>query len=226
MRAAILNTGSQAEAFYRESFRALGLKGNESSFAVLSSKVSLQQLRRCKSVAEIESVLMVRAGLCNDAKLQKSWSGIRPVIAREAWNRKGIRPAARPEVRLPFGAVIASHLLAGWRPWCDGSTPDMKGLLRRFGDSLPGRGWCGEWLGNVILPFRSAATLLEEGSDAPLFEMWSHINLNYSYEQLRRHFSHYFPRRVLTSFGVQQGLLALRKRYCSSGLCKFCPLKR
>ena len=217
--------GSPQAAFYRASFRALGLKGNESQFADLAQRTSLQQLRRCGSVAEIETVLQVQAGLCNDGKLSQAYAESGAAVAPEAWHRKSIRPAARPEVRLAFGAVIVSHLLTGWRPWCDGSALSVKDLVHRFGDSLPGKGWCGEWLGNVILPFRSAWVQQRQSYATSLFEKWFSINLNYSYAQLWRHFASLLPRKVLTNFGAQQGLLVLRERYCHPDLCEFCPLK-
>ena len=113
--------GSPQAAFYRASFRALGLKGNESQFADLAQRTSLQQLRRCGSVAEIETVLQVQAGLCNDGKLSQAYVESGAAVAPEAWHRKSIRPAARPE-----GETCV------WCCYCISSSDGVAAVVRRF----------------------------------------------------------------------------------------------
>ena len=65
-----------------------------------------------------------------------------------------------------------------------------------------------------------AATGGGEGMIFPTPSLLSRISLH-----LWRDFAPYIPRKALTNFGIQQGLLALRERYCNLSLCEFCSLK-
>lgn len=208
--------GGFRQAFYESTFWALGLKGNEESFLRLSQLSPLSELESLGDVERIRERLLHVSGL-RTADSQNGNSFI--------WRRCGIRPAAHPEKRVEFGAAVADKLLTGWAPWSDPEHGTFPDLFRLFGKVLLGRSWCCEWIGNVIVPFQAAWQKNSAGKVNELIEKWWTLKSGQSYGKLDRQFLGHLSTRLLKSFGVQQGLLALQLRYCDEKLCELCPLR-
>lgn len=243
LREAIRACVEPDQAFYIHSFWALGLLGNERPFGRLAQEVSLSRLRSLTTHEEVAAALLGCGGVLENSKglsgsksdnLRPTWSRLSrhgkfgPVVESSQWVRRGLRPHAYPERRILFGARLVRALIQGWEPWQSHFEASLDGLKTEFSTSaLPGRGWCGEWLGNVILPFQEAWSQVQNGpGDVSLFSRWFDIDLGYAYGQLRRRFGSHVSRNDITNFGVQQGLLALEDRYCKLDLCQVCPLRR
>lgn len=240
MRTAIRTCGEPRQAFFIHSFWALGLKGNEQPFVRLARETPLSKYRSLSSLEDITAVLLGCGGFFAGVggspglkldRCRAAWSVLsgqfRPVVEYSRWVRRGLRPAAYPERRMEFGAALVRALLQGWEPWqrtFDGSFQSLRGV---FSPSLlPGRGWCGEWLGNVILPAQEGWNQLQgKRGDGSLFRRWFDIDLGYVYGEVRRRFESHVLRKDLTNFGVQQGLLSLIDGYCRLDLCRVCPLR-
>ncbi|MEE9166761.1 MAG: DUF2851 family protein [Candidatus Neomarinimicrobiota bacterium] len=241
IRNSIRETGDAREAFYVESFRSLGLKGNENAFERLSRSVPLSTFLNLAEPGEVLAVLLGTSGLLDFAPTDKDFGNgdyrrlwrslsrtllVKEVIASDDWRRKGIRPNAFPERRLGWGARLAWSLVSGWEPWRDKAEETLSRLDTVLDEKSGGKGWQGEWLGNVIIPFREAWDEFSKGrGNSKRYEIWFGLDLGYTYGRLSRQFSPHLRQRQLTSFGVQQGLLALSERYCEMDLCGACPLR-
>lgn len=241
VRATIRETKDVQEAFYIQSFRSLGLKGNEQLFESLAKSIPFTLLSKLRNLDEILAMFLGAAGFLNsgfkiDAELSHYhhlWNDLSHQFKLEktfppkAWKRRGIRPKAFPERRMRLGAGIVWALLEGWQPWERSLEETLVDLNHIFTHTLPKKGWCIEWLGNVILPFQEAwdEFCLSGGSDER-FLQWFILDLGYSYGQFSQQFSPYLKPKHLSNFGIQQGLLALLERYCELDLCRLCPLRR
>ncbi|MFQ6673957.1 MAG: DUF2851 family protein [Fidelibacterota bacterium] len=242
MRVAIGDSSKTSNTFYVQSFSALGFKGNEATFVRLSRAKPLVELRDIPSLPDLRTCLLGMGGFletprspddsCLAGQLRR-WErlrrahGLSVLVSPGEWVRKGLRPAAFPERRILFGASIVWALRRDWRPWESSFNGSCDGLRSIFGDDLPGRGWCAEWLGNIVLPFREAWHQRGgERDEHGEFARWFTLNPGYTYGKLSRRFSPHVSTRQLTNFAIQQGLLSLSDRYCKLDLCDVCPLRR
>ena len=242
MRDTIRETDNIQDAFYIQSFRSLGFKGNAQQFECLARNVPLHTFSDIKEQEEVISILLGVSGFLHSPPGQQDnekmtyyrlWKDlsrqnrIKQFFPVEVWKKKGIRPNAYPERRIGYGSNIITALLKGWHPWdkCLKETfEDIEGVLF---ETVPKKGWMVEWLGNVVLPFQEAwDEVHQSGGDENRFIQWFHLDLGYSYSQIVRQFGSYFQRKNKTSFGLQQGMLSLLERYCAIDLCQLCPLRR
>ncbi|MFQ6616138.1 MAG: DUF2851 family protein [Fidelibacterota bacterium] len=222
LREGFRSLGRPDEVFYVQSFWALGLKGNERPFSHLALKTPLSELRSLRTGEEIAVALLVRGGFT-----ERQHIPFPPLFKSSPWVRRGLRPHAYPERRIHFGAALVWALIQGWKPWERRFDATVENLNKVFSRSaLPGPGWCGEWVGNVILPCQEAWNQVQGGGgDEALFTRWFHIDLGYAYGQLTRRFGSHVSPGDLSNFGIQQGLLSLVDRYCKLDLCRVCPLR-
>ncbi|MCH8068928.1 MAG: DUF2851 family protein [Candidatus Marinimicrobia bacterium] len=237
----ITTVGSEQGAFYRKCFWALGLKGNGELFEQLARQIPLENIKEVKDKPFLYVTYFEKAGLLDrmpkdvrDLTEMKLGAGVgissdlslSPIVGPWEWKRKGIRPTAYPERRLSYGVELVRALLNGWRPWELRSEISFSSLQVKFGECLPGRGWCSEWLGNVVYPFREAVALKQKNYRLDEnFNLWKQLKIGYTYGKIDRQFSKYIDQATLNKFAVQQGLLALQTRYCNPRLCDVCPIR-
>ncbi|MBC8174231.1 MAG: DUF2851 family protein [Candidatus Marinimicrobia bacterium] len=226
------------DLFYLKSFGALGLKGNVHLFEKLARSLPLTLFSKMKSTADIKATLFGSAGFLSDLENEKesllsAWDCIcrkyqvAQVVESYEWNHRSVRPAADPFRRLRFGVDLVTELLSGWQPWKDHDSYTYQNLVTLFSETIPGRGWISEWLGNVVYPMQEAICMVEgklKNRGNEIFEQWYDLKLGYTYGRLSRQFNRKIPTKELNSFSVQQGLMALQNRYCRQGLCAVCPL--
>ncbi len=226
------------DLFYLKSFGALGLKGNVHLFEKLARSLPLTLLSKMTTHTEIIAALFGSAGFLSDLENEKesllsTWDSIcrkhkiAQVVESYEWNHRSVRPAADPLRRLRFGVDLVKALLSGWQLGEDNDSITYRDLVTLFPKTIPGKGWISEWLGNVVYPMQEAICMMEgklENRGNGKFEQWCDLKLGYTYGRLSRQFNRKIPTKELTSFSVQQGLMALQNRYCRQGLCAVCPL--
>jgi len=196
---------------------AIGCGGNREPFRLLALRLPWRQLRRSlgalppweRGGAALEMML--------DAAAQP------PALAlRSAGLRPGNHPARRLEgAALMLAPHVEAGLACGLTAALDGDpTGAVARLTVREGRALIGRGRALEVLTNAVLPFLAAG-----GGDgrARAMELYRALPRPAAYGAVR-HLDDALGGAVRVDARRQQGMLFLRRHYCTEGRCGRCPL--
>ena len=205
------------EVLYQAVMEAIGYGGNREPFRLLALRLPWWQLRRSlaalppgeRGAAALEVML--------DAATQP------PALALRT---AGLRPGNHPARRLEGAAfLLAPHveagLASGLAAALDGDARRaVAGLTVREGRALIGAARALEVLTNAVLPFLAAA-----GGDgqARAMELYRALPRPAAYGPVR-HLDDALGGAVRVDARRQQGMLFLRRHYCTQGRCGSCPL--
>ena len=210
--------GEEAEeVLYRALMEALGYGGNREAFRLLALRLPWRGLHR--SLAALPA--RERGGAALAMMLE---AAARPPAL--ALRTAGLRPGNHPARRLEGAAfLLAPHVEAGLTK---GLAAALGGDARRAVDALTvreGRTMIGaaralELLTNAVLPFFAAAG--GEGR-ARAAAIYSALPRPAAYGPVR-HLDDALGGAVRVDARRQQGMLFLRRHYCTQGRCGSCPL--
>jgi len=138
--------------------------------------------------------------------------------SRINWHHSGVMPKAYPEKRLQGLSELSYDI------FLSGPTKDSLSCLKnKFKKAGFSKGIFTEWLGNVHLPILAAFDSEQENN---YFKDWMALYIPAPYGRIDRQFKDWFPRKMLKSFPISQGLLALQTQFCDLGNCHLCLFKR
>lgn len=205
------------EVLYRAMMEALGYGGNREAFRLLALRLPWRGLRPALLSVPVEG----RVAFALEA-LRVAAKGPPPL----AWRAIGLRPGNHPERRLEGAAfLLAPHaeagLARGLAAALDGDARRaVAGLTVREGRALIGAARALELLANAVLPFFAAA-----GGDgqARAMALYRALPRPAAYGPVR-HLDDALGGAVRVDARRQQGMLFLRRHYCTQGRCGSCPL--
>ena len=218
-------TGRQAlgredgeEVLYRCVMEAVGYGGNREAFALLALRLPWRQLRR--SLATLPPWERAAAG----REMMLDAASRPPALALRT---AGLRPGNQPARRLAGAALLlAPHVEGGLASGLAAAALDGDAqraaarLTVGEGRALIGAGRALEVLTNALLPFL-AADGGEEASRA--MAVYRALPRPAAYGAVR-HLDDAFGSAVRVDARRQQGMLFLRRHYCTQGRCGTCPL--
>jgi len=205
------------EVLYQAVMEAIGYGGNREPFRLLALRLPWRQLRR--SLAALPPG--ERGGAALEVMLDAATQP--PALALRT---AGLRPGNHPARRLEGAAfLLAPHveagLASGLTAALDGDARRaVAGLTVREGRALIGAARALEVLTNAVLPFLAAA-----GGDgqARAMELYRALPRPAAYGPVR-HLDDALGGAVRVDARRQQGMLFLRRHYCTQGRCGSCPL--
>ena len=205
------------EVLFGALLEAIGCGGNREPFRLLALRLPWRQLRRSLGALP----LWERGGAALEMMLD---AAARPPAL--ALRSAGLRPGNHPARRLEGAALmLAPHveagLACGLTAALDGDpTGAVARLTVREGRALIGRGRALEVLTNAVLPFLAAG-----GGDgrARAMELYRALPRPAAYGAVR-HLDDALGGAVRVDARRQQGMLFLRRHYCTEGRCGRCPL--
>ena len=212
-----LRRGEPEEVLYAAVMEAIGYGGNREPFRLLALRLPWRQLRR--SLAALPP--WERGAAALEMMLE---AATRPPAL--ALRSAGLRPGNQPARRLEGAALLlAPHVEAGL---AGGLTAALDGDARRAAAGLTvreGRALIGaaralEVLTNAVLPFLAAGG--GEGR-ARAMELYRALPRPAAYGAVR-HLDDALGGAVRVDARRQQGMLFLRRHYCTQGRCGSCPL--
>jgi hypothetical protein len=205
------------EVLFGALLEAIGCGGNREAFRLLALRLPWRGLRAALLSVPVEG----RVAFALEA-LRAAAKGPPPL----AWRSAGLRPGNQPARRLEGAALLlAPHVEAGL---ASGLTAVLEGdpagavarLTVREGRALIGAARALEVLTNAVLPFLAAG-----GGDgrARAVELYRALPRPAAYGAVR-HLDDALGGAVRVDARRQQGMLFLRRHYCTQGRCGRCPL--
>jgi len=135
-----------------------------------------------------------------------------------SWKRAGVRPVRNPLKIMDNIAAWSYDLFK--KGLMEKSLNEIHTCFKKYGF---GKGTWVEWCGNVHFPFMAVLNPKYYNS---YYKKWNSLRLPNSYGILSRFFKGKLSQKDLRSFAISQGLLSLKKHYCSHWHCDLCKLKR
>ena len=212
-----LRRGEPEEVLYGAVLEAIGYGGNREPFRLLALRLPWRQMRR--------SLAALPAGERGGAALEMMLEAAAQPPALPL-RSAGLRPGNQAARRLEGAALLlAPHaeagLASGLIAALDGDrTGAVARLTVRQGRTLIGGGRALEVLTNAVLPFLAAG-----GGDGRTraMELYRTLPRPSAYGAVR-HLDDALGGAVRVDARRQQGMLFLRRHYCTQGRCGRCPL--
>jgi len=205
------------EVLFGALLEAIGCGGNREAFGLLALRLPWRQLRR--SLGALPP--WERGGAALDLMLD---AAARPpaLPLRSAGLRPGNHPARRLEgAALLLTPHVEAGLACGLTAALDGDPAGAVARLTvREGRALIGAARALELLTNAVLPFLAAGG---EDGRARAMELYRALPRPAAYGAVR-HLDDALGGAVRVDTRRQQGMLFLRRNYCTQGRCGSCPL--
>ena len=150
---------------------------------------------------------------------QKDWEDLFLEYASSIkWHRGGAMPARHPEKIMKRMSHWSYELFKGKQNLI--SIPDYKQIFTKYEFGMTS--WV-EWCGNVHFPYMAR---ISQKHYIEYFDNWTQLRIPSPYGRIKRFYGVRLTDAQLKCFPIAQGLLYLKKHFCSGWHCHVCKVKR